>query len=158
QQRGDGRVIFWEKVISGFFLDDIRIRPNLTVSVAARYDWQNYFHDNNNLSPRVAFAYSPGHRSDTVIRGGAGFFYDRSGPQPVYDLLRYDGRHLFQYVVTDGEAQSPRPSLVQLSPGVRIPYLMQFGIGIERQLKKTTTMTVNYTGNATAGAFRSRDV
>src|SRR2546423_1164319 len=103
QQAGQGKVIFWEKVLSGFILDDIRLRLNLTISLAARYDWQNYFHDNNNVSPRVAFAYSPTGHTNTVIRGGAGYFYDRSGAQPIYDLLRYDGRHLFQYVVTNGD-------------------------------------------------------
>jgi outer membrane receptor protein involved in Fe transport len=53
QQAGQDKVIFWEKVLAGFVLDDIRLRPNLTVSLAARYDWQNYFHDKNNVSPRI---------------------------------------------------------------------------------------------------------
>ena len=100
QQRGDGKVIFWEKVLSGFLLDDIRLKPNLTVSLAMRYDWQNYFHDRNNFSPRIAFAYSPVDHAKTVVRGGAGFFYDRTGANPIFDLLRYDGNHLQQFVVT----------------------------------------------------------
>ncbi|HLH29850.1 MAG TPA: hypothetical protein VKY31_01520, partial [Terriglobia bacterium] len=169
QQAGQNKVIFWEKVIAGFFLDDIRVRPNLTVSLAARYDWQNYFHDNNNISPRIAFAFSPLNHPKTVFRGGAGIFYDRTGAQPIFDLLRYDGQRLRQYLLTtnvgypnpwpNGVAGQAQPStLVQLSPTVRIPYLMQFGIGIERQLKKSTTLSVNYTGNEGVGQFRSRDV
>jgi hypothetical protein len=35
---------------------------------------------------------------------------------------------------------------------------MQFGIGIERQLKKSTTLSINYTGNDGVGMFRSRDI
>jgi outer membrane receptor protein involved in Fe transport len=167
-QTGQGKVIFWEKVLSGFFLDDIRLRPNLTVSVGARYDWQNYFHDNNNVSPRIAFAYSVAHHPKTVFRGGAGIFYDRTGSQPIFDLIRYDGRRLLQYVVTNPgfpdpwsnvlQSQSAPTSVVRLAPDVRIPYLMQFGIGIERQLKKSTTLSVNYTGGETVGVFRSRDI
>lgn len=169
QQAGQNKVIFWEKVLAGFILDDIRLRPNLTVSLAARYDWQNYFHDDNNISPRIAFAFSPLHHPKTVIRGGAGVFYDRTGAQPIFDLLRYDGQRLRQYVLT-GAVGFPNPwpnglpgqaapsSVVRLSPTVRIPYLMQFGIGIERQLKKSTTVSVNYTGNEGVGMFRSRDI
>jgi hypothetical protein len=35
---------------------------------------------------------------------------------------------------------------------------MQFGIGVERQLKKSTTLSVNYTGAETVGVFRSPDI
>src|SRR5262249_48205889 len=169
QQAGLNKVIFWEKVLAGFVLDDIRVRPNLTVSLAARYDWQNYFHDNNNVSPRIAFAFSPLHHPKTVFRGGAGIFYDRTGAQPIFDLLRYDGFRLRQYVLTTnvgfpnpwpsgGPGEAAPSSIVRLSPTVRIPYLIQFGIGIERQLKKSTTLSINYTGNEGVGMFRSRDI
>src|SRR2546425_5967159 len=33
QQAGQGKVIFWEKVLSGFILDDVRLRANLTLSL-----------------------------------------------------------------------------------------------------------------------------
>ena len=168
QQAGQGKVIFWEKALSGFFLDDIRLRPSLTVSLAARYDRQNYFHDNNNVSPRIAFAFSPAHHAKTVFRGGAGVFYDRTGAQPIFDLLRYDGHRLLQYVVTNpaypnpwGNGLQPRDaptSIVRLAPRVRIPYLTQYSIGVERQLRKSTTLSINYTGNEGAGMFRSRDI
>jgi len=168
QQAGQDKVIFWEKVVSGFILDDIRVRPNFTLSVAARYDWQNYFHDRNNVSPRIAFAYGPAHHPKTVIRGGAGFFYDRSGPGAIFDILRYNGRQLLQYVVTNPgypdpwantqQAQAAPSSIVKLAADARIPYLIQFGFGVERQLSKSTTLAINYTGNETVGLFRSRDV
>ncbi len=168
QQAGQGKAIFWEKTIAGFFLDDIRLRPNFTVSLAARYDWQNYLHDNNNISPRIAFAFSPARHPKTVFRGGAGMFYDRTGPQPILDMLRYDGHRLFQYVITNPgfpdpwtnglQAETVPSSIVRFAPDVRIPYLLQFGIGIERQLKKSTTISVNYTGGQTIGVYRSRDI
>ena len=162
QQAGQGKVIFWEKTLAGFILDDVKLRPNLTISLAARYDWQNYLHDNNNVSPRIAFAFSPAHHPKTVFRGGAGIFYDRTGAQPIFDLLRYDGHRLLQYVVTNPGFPNPLyqapTSVVRFAPDVRIPYLMQFGIGIERQLRKSTTVSVNYTGAETVGVFRSRDI
>src|SRR5579864_797172 len=60
KQSGNGHVVFIEKVIGGFFQDDIRLRPNLQVTVGVRYDWQNFFHDNNNVAPRFSLAYAPG--------------------------------------------------------------------------------------------------
>jgi hypothetical protein len=168
QQAGNGKVIFWEKVLAGFVLDDIRVKPNLTISLAARYDRQNYFHDNNNLSPRIAFAFAPASHSKTVFRGGAGFFYDRSGAGPIFDLLRYDGQHLSQYLieypsypnsgVAGTQVQATPSNIVTLSPTVRIPYTLQFGIGVEQQLRKSTTLTVNYVGTRGVGMFRSRDL
>ena len=168
QQAGQDKVIFWDKVISGFFLDDIRVRPNFTLSLAARYDWQNYISDKNNISPRIAFAFAPARHPKTVIRGGAGFFYDRTGAQATFDVLRYDGHKLLQYVVTNPGYPNPWPnglpglaapsSVVRFAPNFRIPYLAQFGIGVERQLQKSTTLTINYLGNVSVGLFRSRDL
>ena len=168
QQTGQGKVIFWEKVLSGFILDDIRVKPNLTLSLAARYDWQNYFHDDNNLSPRIAFAFAPAKHSSTIFRGGAGFFYDRSGAGPIFDLLRYDGHHLMQYLILSPsypnpwaggtQAQTTPSNIVTLAHDVRIPYTFQYGIGIERQLQKSMTLTVNYVGTRGVGMFRSRDL
>ena len=94
QQVGNGHVNFLEKVIGGFVQDDFRFRPNLMFSAGLRYDWQNYFHNNNNFAPRVSFAYSPGKDQKTVIRGGAGVFYDRTGPRPIIDLLLFNGQKL----------------------------------------------------------------
>ncbi len=60
RQSGNGHVVFVEKVLGGFVQDEFKARPNLQISVGLRYDWQNYFHDNNNFAPRVSFAYAPG--------------------------------------------------------------------------------------------------
>src|SRR5262249_31794543 len=84
------------------------------------------------------------------------------------DILRYDGQHLQRYVVTDpgfpiavppDGASGPQPtSTVQLAPDVRIPYTMQYGAGIERQLRPRTTLAVNFVGSRGEHLFRSRDV
>jgi outer membrane receptor protein involved in Fe transport len=59
QQQGERRLFFWEKVIGGFIQDEFRVKSNLQLTVGARYDWQNYFHDNNNVAPRLSFATPP---------------------------------------------------------------------------------------------------
>ncbi len=162
RQSGNGHVVFVEKVLGGFVQDEFKALPNLQISVGLRYDWQNYFHDNNNFSPRVSFAYAPGKGRQTVIRGGAGMFYDRTGPQPIFDLLRYDGHHLLQYVITDPLYPDPNavgpPSIVTLNPAIKLPYLIQYGATVERKVTKSTTLTVSYYGTRGISLFRSLDI
>src|SRR5439155_15687416 len=107
QQAGNGHVAFLEKVVGLFIQDEIRVRSNLSAVLGLRYDWQNYFHDHNNLAPRASFAFAPLRDGHTVIRGGAGLFYDRSGPRPIQDLLRYDGVRQLRYVITNPGYPNP---------------------------------------------------
>jgi len=162
RQSGNGHVVFVEKVLGGFVQDEFRLLPNLQISMGLRYDWQNYFHDDNNFSPRVSFAYAPGKAKKTVIRAGSGFFYYRSGSGVIFDLLRYDGIHLHQFLITDPLFPDPfvvgPTNVVRLEPGVRIPYTLQYSASVERQLGKATTLTVNYTGIRGVHLFRSRDI
>jgi hypothetical protein len=162
RQSGNGHVVFVEKVLGGFVQDEFKVRPNLQFSLGLRYDWQNYFHDKNNLGPRASFAWAPDRGHKTVIRGGSGFFYDRTGPQPIFDLLRYDGQRLLQYVLTDPPYPAPGAtgptSIVRLDPTVKLPFLLQYGFGVERQLRKATMLSVNYYGTRGVNLFRSRDV
>jgi roadblock/LC7 domain-containing protein len=167
QQQGNGHVTFLEKVIGGFVQDDFRLRPNLMVSAGMRYDWQNYFHDNNNFAPRVSFAYSPGKHQKTVIRGGGGVFYDRTGPRPIIDLLLFNGHRLNLFLISNplfpdpfagGSVGALPPGIVQLSPNIHLPYTTQYSISIERQLSRAATLSVNYIDQRGIDLFRSRDI
>jgi len=80
---------------AGFFQDEWRARPDLTLSLGLRYDfqllaqppvqnpallaagWDTSFvpQDRNNLQPRVGFAWSPLSSQRLVVRGGYGIFY-----------------------------------------------------------------------------------
>ena len=162
-QQGNPRTVFIEKVLGGFVQDEWLLRPNLTLSLGLRYDWQSAFHDKNNFSPRLGFAYAPGKSRKTVLRGGSGFFYDRTGPAAIWDLLRFNGQNLNRYVLTN--PQFPQPplspntptSITRLDPAIHIPYAIQYSLGVDRQLTKDTTLAVNYFGSRGIGGFRSRD-
>ena len=168
QQVGNGHVAFLEKQVGGFVQDEIRVQPNVSVALGLRYDWQNYTGDTNNLGPRASFAFAPTKSGTTVIRGGAGLFYDRTGTRPILDVLRYDGVRLLRYVISDpgypnplqsGQPLAAQPSsIVTFSPDLRIPSTFQYSFSLERQLRKRLGMSVTYTGSRGFDQFRSRDV
>ena len=89
-------------VIVGFAQDKYQ-RGNLTFNVGLRYDLEilpldNKFNpllptgtypvDKNNLAPRVGFAYNPGGRGTSVVRGGYGLFYDKTHLTIIDEFLR----------------------------------------------------------------------
>jgi hypothetical protein len=166
QQRGNGHVVFWERLFGGFFQDEYQVRRNLQVTAGLRYDTHAYFHDKDMFGPRLSFAYAPKGSRKTVIRGGAGIFYDRAGPLPVFDLLRYDGQRLQRFLITDpsyphpfanGAAVAQPTSIVELEPHAQLPYTFQHSLSVEQQLQRGTTLTVSYF--RTSGTlFRSRDI
>ena len=160
-QRGDPRTIFIEKNIGGFLQDEWQLRPNISLAAGVRYDWQNYFGDANNLAPRLSIAYAPGKSRKTVIRTGAGFFFDRSGPGPILDILRFNGTQLRRYVLTGvpipADLLGAPTSIHRLDPAVQLPDIMQFSFGVERQLAKKSTLAINYTGTRGVQQLRSRD-
>jgi hypothetical protein len=171
QQQGNGDLALLEKQIGTYIKDDWQVRSGLSLGFGLRYDWQNYFHDGNNVAPRASLAYSPGNRKKEVIRVGAGLFNDRSGPVAIADLLQYRPGGLTRYVITNPGypdpfrgasgspgASSPPPSVVQLAPDVQIPQTFQYSVGVDHQLQKATTVSVSYTGTRGYHMFRSRDI
>ncbi|MCA1591746.1 MAG: TonB-dependent receptor [Acidobacteria bacterium] len=157
---------------SGLFAqDEWRLRPNLTLSFGVRYENETILRDRNNVAPRLALAYDPFGTGETVLRLGAGVFYNRALLRTVDDfalgkqLVEFDTNNLpvaerrrfiaanlrFPNALT---ADSPLVTqfgtrLVnfsrRLDPALRIPESYQANAGFERKLGGRFVVEANYT-------------
>ncbi|MDQ3651710.1 MAG: carboxypeptidase regulatory-like domain-containing protein [Acidobacteriota bacterium] len=168
-----------------FAQDDWRVRPDFTVSAGLRYETQNNIESNFNFAPRVSFAFSPGgggggQRSQTVIRGGFGVFYERFAESLTLQANRFNGINQQQFIVTDptvldlavftpgGVSNVPTvasltgfaiPQTVRtVADNIQSPYTIQSTIGVERQLPFNLTLSVNFINTRTLHLLRSRNI
>jgi Carboxypeptidase regulatory-like domain/TonB dependent receptor len=158
-----------------FIQDDWRLRPNLTVSAGLRYEGQTNISDHFDLAPRIGIAWAPGAAKATlrpkmVIRGGFGIFYDRFNEDLTLNSIRYNGVTEQQFVVRNPDFYPNVPSIASLSSALqtqavykvdshlRAPYIMQSAIGIERQLPKNITLSLNYTNSRGLHNLRTRNI
>ncbi len=157
-----------------YWQDDWRIKPNLTLSLGLRYEGQTNISNHADWAPRVAFAWAPGNsangRSKTVIRGGFGIFYDRFAITNVEQAERFNGTNQISYLVTNPTFLYPTvPSIdeltatnsvqkYQIDSTLHAPYLIQTAATLERQLTKTTTLSLNYTNSRGVHELRQRDI
>jgi hypothetical protein len=77
-----------------FFQDEWRLLPNLVLSYGLRYETESIIEDRNNFGPRVSAAYDPFKSGKTVIRLGAGIFYNRALLRTIDDFT-LGARQLF---------------------------------------------------------------
>jgi hypothetical protein len=96
------------------------------------------------------------------VRGGFGVFYDRTGPSPIGDLLHFNGVNLLRFIVDNPTTIPPDlsgvpTSVVTLDPRARIPYSLQYSVGIERQLTRKSTLSATCAGSRGIDQFRSID-
>jgi hypothetical protein len=74
-------------VYTGIFAqDEWRLRPNLMLSYGLRWENESIVRDRNNFSPRLALAYDPFKTGKTVMRAGAGIFYNRALLRTIDDF------------------------------------------------------------------------
>ncbi len=165
QQQGDGRLTFLQKVFGAFIQDQIAVNDRLSLTAGLRYDWQNIFTDTNNVAPRLSLAYAIDKK--TAVRGGAGIFYERAGDSAIREVLRSREDRLRRVVLLDPTYPDPFGAavagaaariVVTLAPDIRIPYTTQYGFGLERIVRKGTTIAANYLGSRGVDLFRSHDV
>jgi hypothetical protein len=143
---------------AGLFVNnDWRPRANVTVSLGVRYEAQTNLGGRRDWAPRAGIAWGLGGRSPkTIVRAGAGTFYERLAPALRLDALRYDGVTQQSYLISNPKffplipgaaalAANRQPQ--QLRPvhrGIDAPRLYQASAGVERQMGSGSRVSVNW--------------
>lgn len=155
-----------------FFNDDWRLRRNLTLSYGVRYETQSNISDYGNWAPRFGLAWGLGRGNNikTVVRLGAGVFYDRVGETLTLQALRFNGATQQSYLLTNPDtfplipgpaslAAYQQPQRLQLLyAGVRAPRTYQASLGVERQINQYTRLSVQYITSRGVHLLRSRNI
>ncbi|MEQ1886850.1 MAG: carboxypeptidase regulatory-like domain-containing protein [Bryobacteraceae bacterium] len=168
--------------IAPFIQDDWRVLPNLTLSLGLRYEMQNNISDRRAIAPRVGIAWGIGggqgrtRQPKTVIRAGYGIFYDRFPIDSVLVSNRFNGLNQIRYTINSPEfacvlgvcstnvptgsqiTGAQPPTRYQIDSGLVAPSSMQAAIGIERQLPKGVTVSLNYTNTRGVHMLRTRNI
>jgi hypothetical protein len=148
--------------------DEWKLHSRVTVNLGVRYDLQlleTIETDADNVSPRIGVAWSPFASRRTIVRGGAGLFYDRVPLRALANALLSAGnttdlQQLRQVSVTLSPAQANAPVFphvlaTAMSPATLVnfttmdrhldaAYSRQANIEVEQQLGSRATLAVGY--------------
>lgn len=129
----------------------------------------NVKNDYNTFEPRVGFAYSLDSTGTTVLRAGAGIFYERVQGNDVYNAalnppFAYQPSATSVYfsdpntsALTGVTTQQTFPStLTTLQYNYKTPGTLMFSMGVQRQLSQSVIGVVQYVG--TRGWDQSVDI
>jgi len=153
----------------GFFgMDDWKVRPNFTLSTGIRWEAQTHLQDKWNPAPRIAIAWSPdskgGANGKTSIRAGFGMFYNQLSEGALLAVDRQDGLHQIVTVIPCASFPDPfatpsgpcpdplvtirpiaAPSIREFETGLKMPYTIQWNVGVDRTLPKGFFVSTTFT-------------
>jgi hypothetical protein len=135
-----------------------------------------YPRDLNNFAPRLGFAFSPLRGGHTVIRGAWGVYYDipngslfidngggvasnPGGSKPVFFISNTDpitvvaGQYLFGSVTP-----TPPFNVFGVDQNFRSPYVQNFSLNVQQQLKSKILLQVAYVGSQSRKLTVSRNI
>lgn len=159
-----------------FVQDDWKVLPNFTLSMGLRYEMQTNLKNKSSWAPRLGLAWGIGRRSGranqpkTVLRAGFGLFYDRFSEGNALQAKRQNGINQQIFVVASPSFYPIAPPISQLisnrlpqairtmDPTLQAPQIIQSAIGIERQLPKNITLSVNFSNSRGVHQFRGRNI
>jgi Carboxypeptidase regulatory-like domain len=146
--------------VGWFVQDEWKAGRNLTINAGLRHDVEwlaaGIQTSTHNFSPRLGLAYAPGDHK-TVIRAGAGQYYDRIPLRAVANALRGAGTDYKTISLQRTQTGAPAfpaklgsfPTgilfnLATIDPNVKNGYAVQANLQIERELWDGATASIGY--------------
>lgn len=162
----------------GYFIqDDFRVGDRLKLNLGLRYEYfgrpdanpnpdlpitASFAADTNNFAPRLGFAFDPTGGGRTVIRGGAGVYYNVVVAQTYNSFLRGNGRDVINVNVTPTGVGAPAFSRSRVTPPTGVSVIsdvramaedyqdirvINWFTTLEQELWKDLALSVTYQGN-----------
>lgn len=168
QRLGQLRTVFSQYQLGVYWQDDFRLNRSLSVSVGLREELQTNVGDDMNFMPRLGFTFTP-HRARMTIRGGYGIFHDWYDSNLHDQTLRVTGAEDAQRDLLVLNPGYPDPiggiaatvlgsGRVEADPNLKMPYVHQASIGLERQLTQNLMLQTSYVSIRGRNQLRSRNV
>lgn len=140
---GNSILSYGQELMSAHFQDDWKISPRFTANLGVRYDYQSNASGRTNLQPRLGLSWNPFGDGNTIVRAGAGLFYDQ-----LYGQLQRNTLNLgpdsttASYTIANPSYPTPPPlsgtqdrrDIYILGSTLNNPYTMQVSAGIEQRL------------------------
>ncbi|MCA1584959.1 MAG: TonB-dependent receptor, partial [Acidobacteria bacterium] len=167
---GSSDFVIPNNIYAAFVQDSWRPRPNLTLNLGVRYDYESYagiLKDKNNVSPRLAVSFDPWNRGKTVLRGGGGLFQDQiTLNQWLIIVLNVINAQEFIVLRNPGypdpfggTRQPPAPPNTELfDPNMNTPYAAHLTGGMKQELGEGFALSADYVFVRGYDQLRRRDL
>jgi len=174
QELGDPTLVMRFHYLNLFAQDEIRIRPDLTLSAGVRYELTMFpvldaeapyplsrevNDDGNNIAPRVGVTWRPFGSDRTSVRGGYGIFYDTTSLGLIVNAAQINGRRILSYTVPGTDPRAPAypnllatgdpafstpPNITVFPEDFEIMFAHQASVTVERQMTQHLLASVGY--------------
>lgn len=152
--------------------DEWKPTPRIDISYGLRYETQNHVRDHHDFAPRIAIAYGLGRSKTprTILRAGAGVFYQRFPLPNIMTTIRQNGINQTQFLITDPNLQcnpnniaacsgnSSGNTTYLASRSLRTPYALMFAVAVDRQIVRGVTLSLNFRQTRGIHQFYSENI